>query len=133
MLLEGGGGVVGQLVRYAITGGAITALGAGAYAAFVTFTPMDPMIAVFLAYVICVTIGYVLHSRWSFRGHGVRDNAARTTTRFFAVSLVSYLLNSGFTWVLTKSLEGPDWWPIIPMLFVTPFATFALNRRWVFG
>lgn len=123
----------GQLVRYAITGGAITALGAGAYAALAMMTPMDPLVAVFVAYVVCVIIGYVLHSRWSFRGHGTRDNPARTTSRFFIVSLVSYALNTFFTWGLTKALHGPDWWPIIPMLFVTPFATFALNRQWVFG
>ncbi len=125
--------MLGQLVRYAITGGAVTALGTAAYGAFVAFTVMDPMLAVFLAYVLCVAVGYVVHSRWSFRGHGRRDNPARTTGRFFAVSLVSYLLNSAFTWVLTKGLGGPDWWPVIPMLFVTPLATFALNRRWVFN
>jgi putative flippase GtrA len=132
MLLEGGGGTMGQLVRYALTGGAITALGAGAYAALVAFTALDPMLAVAVAYVICVAVGYVLHSRWSFQGHGAGDNP-KTTARFFAVSLVSYALNSLFTWVLTKWLHGPDWWPIVPMLFVTPLATFALNRRWVFS
>lgn len=123
----------GQLVRYAITGVAITALGAGLYAFIVATTAIHPQVAVFLAYLVCVAVGYVLHSRWSFRGHGTRDDPVKTTTRFFVVSLVSYALNAGFTWVLIEGFGLPEWTPVIPMLFVTPLATFALNRVWVFG
>ena len=35
--------------------------------------------------------------------------------------------------VLTGPMHGPTWWPLIPAIFVTPFATFALNRQWVFS
>ena len=27
----------------------------------------------------------------------------------------------------------PNWAPLIPVVLVTPIATFALNRQWVFG
>jgi hypothetical protein len=30
-------------------------------------------------------------------------------------------------------LAGPWWWPLIPILFVTPLVTFSLNRLWVFA
>lgn len=133
LLIGGGGGMFGQLLRYALTGGAVTALGAGLYLLLVQLTPLDPMLAVLGAYLVCVAVGYGLHSRWSFQGHGRRDNPARTTARFFVVSLISYALNSMFTFLLTKVAHGPDWWPVVPMLFVTPLATFALNRRWVFA
>mgnify|MGYP003575012567 CR=1 FL=1 len=124
----------GQLVRYGLTGGFITALGAALYWITATFLGVHPLIANVLAYLLCVTVGYVLHSRWSFRGHGGRDNVARRTSRFFLVSLVSFGLNSVFVWILTGPLlDGPTWWPVVPMLFVTPFVTFALNRRWVFA
>lgn len=124
----------GQLVRYAFTGGFITALGAALYWVTATFMGFHPLVANTFAYTLCVAIGYVLHSRWSFRGHGSRDNPARRTSRFFLVSLVSYGTNSAFVWILTGPLlDGPTWWPVVPMLFVTPFVTFALNRRWVFG
>jgi len=126
--------VFGQLVRYGLTGGFITALGAGLYWATATFFGVHPLVANVFAYALCVAIGYVLHSRWSFRDHGSRDNVARTTGRFFVVSLVSFGLNSLFVWVLTGPLlDGPTWWPVVPMLLVTPLVTFALNRRWVFG
>jgi hypothetical protein len=29
-------------------------------------------------------------------------------------------------------MDGPTWWPLIPAIFVTPLATFALNRQLVF-
>ena len=123
----------GQLFRYAVTGGFVTALGIAVYLFAATVIDVAPLLANVFAYAVCVAVGYVIHSKWSFRGHGRRDNLARTTSRFFLVSLVSFALNSLFVWLLTGPLGGPDWWPTIPMLFVTPFVTFALNRRWVFG
>lgn len=122
----------GQLVRYAITGGFVTVLGAGLYGLLVETTPIHEQLAVIAAYLVCVAIGYVLHSRWSFRGHGSRDRPAETTARFFVVSLVSYGLNASFTWAMVRGLELPRWSPVIPILFATPLATFALNRSWVF-
>ena len=123
----------GQLFRYAVTGGFVTALGIAVYLLAATVIDVAPLLANVFAYAVCVAVGYVIHSKWSFRGHGRRDNLARTTSRFFLVSLVSFALNSLFVWLLTGPLGGPDWWPTIPMLFVTPVVTFALNRRWVFG
>ena len=35
--------------------------------------------------------------------------------------------------VLVKQLDGPTWWPTIPMIFVTPLLTFALHRRFVYS
>jgi putative flippase GtrA len=123
----------GQLFRFGVTGGFVTALGAGTYWVTATFAGIPPLAANLLAYAVAVAVGYVMHSRWSFRGHGRRDNPARTTGRFFIVSLVSLALNSLFVWILTGPLDGPTWWPVVPMLFVTPLVTFYLNRRWVFG
>ncbi|MEA1015796.1 GtrA family protein [Sphingosinicella sp. LY1275] len=134
MTNAGSSALFGQLIRYALTGGFITALGAALYWVTATFMGVHPLLANVLAYALCVAIGYVLHSRWSFRDHGSRDNPAKRTSRFFLVSLISFALNSLFVWILTGPLlDGPTWWPVLPMLFVTPLVTFALNRRWVFA
>jgi putative flippase GtrA len=125
--------VLGQLIRFGLVGGFVTALGAGAYLVAAMAFNVPPLLANVIAYAIAVATGYVLHSRFSFKGHGRRDNPVRTTSRFVVVSLISFLLNSFFVWVLTEPLGGPDWWPVVPMLFVTPLVTFALNRRWVFA
>jgi putative flippase GtrA len=125
----------GQLVRFAISGGITTGLYAIVYSPLAKFGVLTPSGANLAGYFVAMITGYFLHSRWSFRGHGERGNVARTGSRFFIVSLVSLGLNSLFVWVLTEDslLNGPWWWPLIPILFVTPLITFALNRIWVFG
>ena len=122
----------GQLVRYAITGGLASFVNIAIY--WITATPLhwDPNLAMFLGYLGAVSVGYIVHSRWSFRGHGRRDNLARTGGRFLLVSLVSFALNSFWVWLLVRHFGGPTWWPIPPVLFVTPLLVFWLNRRWVF-
>jgi putative flippase GtrA len=122
-----------QLMRYAITGGGITLVGGGLYLALVQLTTINEQLAMLAAYLVCVAIGYVLHSRWSFRGHGSRDNAARTTSRFFIASIISYGLNAFFTWALVRGLDLPRWTPVLTTLFVTPVIMFVVNRRWVFA
>ena len=126
--------LLGQLLRFGMVGGFVTALGVAAYWIPATFMGVPPLLANLLGYAVAVAFGYVLHSKVSFRGHGARDNTARTTSRFFIVSLVSLGLNALFVFILTDSraLDGPWWWPLIPILFVTPLVTFSLNRQWVF-
>ncbi len=127
--------LIGQLVRFGLVGGFVTGLYALVYSPLAKFEITSPQVANLCGYLVALVTGYVLHSRWSFRGHGARDNAARTTSRFFIVSLVSLALNALFVFILTDSmmLGGPWWWPLIPILFVTPLVTFTLNRQWVFG
>jgi putative flippase GtrA len=126
--------VLAQLIRFGIVGGLVTGLYAAVYSPLAKFHLTSPQIANFCGYLAAMITGYALHSRWSFRGHGRRDNPARTTSRFVLVSLVSYGLNALFVFVLTDSsmLAGPWWWPLVPIVFVTPAVTFVLNRYWVF-
>ena len=134
-LIEEHKGLLGQLIRFGMVGGFVTGLYALVYSPLAKFEIVTPQIANLAGYFVAMITGYVLHSRWSFRGHGERDNVARTTSRFFIVSLVSLGLNALFVLILTapNMLAGPWWWPLIPILFVTPLVTFSLNRLWVFA
>jgi putative flippase GtrA len=123
----------GQVIRFGLVGGFVTVIGMAVYYFPATYMGVAPLLANLLAYAVAMALGYVLHSTVSFKGHGSRDNTAKRTGRFFIVSLVSLALNSLFVWVLTGPMHGPTWWPLVPMLFVTPAVTFALNRQWVFG
>lgn len=125
--------LIGQLWRYGVSGGLATALNVGIYWAAAVPLGVAPLIANLLGYLAAMVSGYVMHSRWSFRGHGRRDDPVRTTSRFFVASLVSLGLNSLWVWLLTDYLHLDPSWPIIPMLVVTPLAIFALYRRWVFA
>ncbi|WP_375427964.1 GtrA family protein [uncultured Sphingomonas sp.] len=123
--------VVGQLIRYALTGLAVTALYSAIYWPLATYA-MNPNVAVAIAFVLATLVGRVAHGRVSFRGHGSRGEG--TAYRFFVVSALGFVLNQLFTWALVTGpfLNGPTWWPLVPALFVTPLATFALSRLWVF-
>ncbi len=123
--------MLAQLLRFAVTGAFVTALGVGVYALVAIALRWEPQLGNFLAYVVAVATGYVMHSRWSFRDHGGQRTKA-TQLRFVVVSLISYALNSFWVWLLFSHLNLGRAAPILPMLFVTPVVTFVLNRQWVF-
>ena len=125
--------LVGQIVRFGLTGGLLTVLVAAGYWAVATFLGVEPMLSLTLNFIVFTGLGYILHSRFSFRGHGARDKAGTRTIRFFTVNVIGFLTNQFFVWLLVRQLDGPTWWPVIPILFFTPLVTFALNRRWVFA
>ena len=124
--------MLGQIVRFGLVGGFVTALGAGVYLV-AAYAGVPPLAANFLSYLTAMAVGYVLHSKVSFKGHGSRDRPVARTGRFVAVSLVSLALNSLFVWGMTGPLGWPLWTPVVTMIFVVPIVTFTLQRRWVFG
>ena len=124
--------IAGQLVRYGLTGGLASIVNIGVYHVLAAGR-MDPNLAWTIGFLAAVLVGYVVHSRWSFRGHGRRDNLARTGGRFFAVSLVSLALNELWVWLLVTHFVLPLWSPYPLVLGVTPLIIFSLNRRWVFA
>ena len=122
---------LGQLVRFAIVGFSLAGVYSAIYWYLATYV-MPPMVAVVIGFVVAVSIGFVLHSRWSFRGHGKAEDH-RMKVKFLAVQGSCFVLNEIFTWVLTGPMHGPTWWPLIPAIFLTPLATYLLNRQLVFG
>jgi len=121
---------LGQLVRFGIVGLSLAVVYSAIYWYLATYV-MSPVAAVVIAFLVSVSIGFVLHSRWSFRGHGKREDHAMKV-KFLAVQSSGFVLNEIFTWVLTGPLHGPTWWPLVPAILVTPMATFVLNRQLVF-
>ena len=132
-LLEDHKDFAGQVVRFGLTGGLLTLLVAGGYWVVATLFHVEPMLSLTLNFLVFTGLGYILHSRFSFRGHGARDNAGTRTARFFTVNVIGFVTNQFFVWLLVKQLGGPTWWPVPPIILVTPLITFALNRRWVFA
>jgi putative flippase GtrA len=122
-----------QAVRYAVAGAIITVLVAASYWAVADLLGVDPMLSLALVFLFFTAVSYVTHGAYSFRGHGGRDRQHVRAARFLVTNLIGFATNQFFVWFLVKYLGGPTWWPVIPILFVTPLVTFALNRRWVFG
>jgi len=123
--------VVAQLARFAVSGALVTALGVSIYAFVALLLRWNPQLGNLLSYLVAMGVGYLIHSRFSFRDHG-SDRTHATRVRFVTVSLVSYALNTFWVWLLFTRLHLGRAAPIVPMLFVTPLVTFVLNRQWVF-
>ena len=122
-----------QAIRFGLTGGFLTVLVAFAYWVIAQFGRVDPNVSLTIVFIIVSGLGYLLHSRFSFRGHGRRDNPLAQTFKFAITNTLGFASNQFFVWWLVKYLGGPTWWPVIPIVLVTPLLTFTLNRRWVFG
>ena len=130
--LLSGEGVGPQILRYGMTGAAVTALQAAIYWLLAGPLHVHPQLANFTGYLAAVASGYVAHGRFSFRGHGGRDKPLARAARFIAVSLVSLALNAFWVWLCVTRLGLPVWSPIPLMAVATPGIVFLLNRQWVF-
>jgi putative flippase GtrA len=120
-----------QLVRFAVAGLGVTALSALLYLGLAA-AGLPPLVANLFSHGGGVLVGFHVHSRWTFRDEARSDGAARIV-RFAAGSTAALLLNSLWVWALVTAGGAPSWAPLPAMLFVTPLASFALNRWWVFA
>lgn len=122
-----------QLIRYGVIGALITIGGQAIYYGLAESRLTSPLVAIAIAWIVGVAVGYFAHGWVSFRGHGERDDHARIGTRFVAVNVFGYVVNSFWVWLLVERLDGPNWWPIVPNIVLTPLLTFALHRRWTYA
>lgn len=122
-----------QAARYGFAGFVITVLFSACYWLVTELAGLDPMISLAVVFLIFSGISYFTHGAFSFRGHGGRDQQHVRAGRFLIINIVGFLLNQFFVWLLVKQLGGPTWWPIVPFIFVTPWVTFAMHRRWVYA
>lgn len=125
--------VLGQLLRFLAAGGVSTAIYTAVYLPLATwvFGRAHAVYAVPFAFAAAVTAGFVLHSAWSFKGHGRRDVPGQRA-KFVGVQGVGLGLHALITWIVTDRLGQPAWVPLIPGLILVPGITFWLNRQWVF-
>lgn len=123
----------GQLIRYGVSGVGLTLFYSAVYLAALDLAGMAPLVANTIAFLLTVALGYIVHSRWSFRDHGDRDAPARNTSRFLAVNVMGFALNSFWVWLIAEQLALSPRLPLLPIVLVTPWISFWLNRRWTFG
>lgn len=125
--------VAAQMLRYAIAGGLITLAVAASYWAIAEYGGVDPMVSLTIVFVVFSGISYLVHGAFTFKDHGARDRHHVRGSRFLAINILGFVVNQGFVWLLVKHLDGPTWWPTIPMVLVTPLLTFTLHRRFVYA
>ncbi len=121
-----------QITRYVVSGGALTLLYSAIYWICAVSIGIAALIANSIAFVATTAAGFIIHSRWSFRGHGSRNRPALIWGRFFAVNIGGFALNSLWVWLIVERAGLDPAWPLIPIAFVTPWLSFYCNRRWTF-
>jgi len=125
------GKLAGQVLRYGITGIMLAALYAGVYWAGASVLGIPAQVANGAGFVAALVGGYVLHSRWSFRGYGRRSGWS--WSRFLLVNFAGYLLNCLWVWIFVQRFGQAVDLSILPIVTLTPAFTFLLNRRWTFA
>lgn len=123
---------LGQLARYAFSGGVVAALGVATYTGWAIVLDRSAAIANLLAYLVTVSTGFFLHGALSFSGvdHG-RPTLAKAA-RFVMVSWISLGLNAGFVWLSTDMMGWAKWTPIPFMVLITPVISFVVLRVFVY-
>ena len=126
---------MGQLVRFGIAGGVSTLIYSAVYLPLTiwVFRRADAVYAVPFAFAVAVTAGFFLHSRWSFKGHGTRQQGGAQQIKFVMVQASGMGLNAAITWVGTALLGYPAWAPLLPAVAIATIFTFILNRWLVFA
>ena len=122
--------LAGQYLRFGLVGILITLLSAISYWLLASRAGMQPNLALLLVFAVFSLVGYVLHGRFSFaagapaRGRGVGQ--------YLLVNGAALALNQAWIWLLVDRQGAPVWTPVIPMVLVTPVATFLMLRHWVY-
>ena len=124
--------LLGQVLRYGITGGIVTTFGVAAYLVAVGWGQMAPLVSNIIAYLVSMALGYFMHARFSFRETS-GDASAKQGSKFFVTSGISFALNSVFVWLFTDVMAWNDQSPVIAMIFITPAICFVIYRKWVFA
>jgi putative flippase GtrA len=123
-----------QLMRYAVAGASSAVIYSLVYLLVANrLLPQgEAAFAVVPAFLVSLLASFQLHSRWSFAGHGSRDEKVAQPLRFFLVQTAGLVSNFIMTYIVTKLLMQPNWVALIPSVTLTPILTFALQRYWVF-
>lgn len=122
-----------QLVRYGFVGIGVTLFQIAIYNLLIGLAHRPPLIANTFATALAMLVGYTIHSRFTFDGHGARPSELRAIFRFVVTNgIVGFAANSLWVWLLTTALHMSPHWPSVPMFCVTPAVLFWLNRKWVF-
>jgi putative flippase GtrA len=121
------------VVRYTISGVGLVIFYSSLYWTAAVPLRIAPLVANTIAFAATLVTGWIIHSRWSFRGHGPETRPRTAYAKFLIVNLAGYALNSFWVWLIVERLGQSVGLSILPIAFVTPAASFWLNRRWTFA
>ena len=126
--------MLGEVIRFGISGAITTLIYVAVYwpLTHYVFERQHAVYAVPFAFAVAVTVGFFLHSRWSFKGHETRDADPLRHVKFVGVQASGVALNGLITWIGTAKLGYSPMVPLLPAVACATVFTFFLNRQLVF-
>lgn len=121
--------LVRSFLRFALVGATATAVHAAVFALLVETTPIDPVAATVVAFVVAFACGFVLNRRWTFDS---RTDPLAQLPRYLAAQLVGLGLSAT---IMAYAVHARDWSPYVGLalsIVMVPPVTYALARWWVF-
>lgn len=91
----------------------------------------DPNLAWCAGFAVAVVLGFVLQRRFVF-APAQQVSALASGSRYLAVALLAFAVNSFWVWFTVTWMDLPTWAPVPLTIFATPVMTYLLNRYWVF-
>ena len=114
---------LGEVVRFALTGGICFLVEFAALVLLKEGLGMDTLIATPIAFALSVVVNYALCMRWVFRG--ARDGGAAAKAGFAVTSVMGLVLNEGLM-LLFRVMLGED--AVLLTLLGYPVTMYMLNK-----
>ena len=118
-----------EFLRFAVVGAIATTIHAAVFALLVEATPIDPVVATAIAFVVAFAAGFALNRSWTF---GSRADPIAQLPRYLVVQLVGLALNAA---IMAFAVHVQRWSPYAGLalaIVLVPPVTFALARGWAF-
>ena len=114
---------LGEVVRFALTGGICFLVEFAALVLLKEGLGLDTLIATPIAFALSVVVNYALCMRWVFRG--ARDGGAAAKAGFAVTSVMGLVLNEGLM-LLFRVILGED--AVLLTLLSYPVTMYMLNK-----
>jgi dolichol-phosphate mannosyltransferase len=122
-----------QLVKFSAVGGSGYVVNLCVFAAVYQGLHAHHLVAATAAFVVAVFNNFWLNRHWTFGSHGARDHhAGFQGARFFAVSILAFLVAAGILELLIRSNVSAVIAQGISIVAATPL-NFVGNKMWTFG
>ncbi len=121
--------LIKQFFFFGVIGGLATLVNAAIFIVLVDILHFEPLLGNFLAFLLAVMVSYFGHSWWTFKH---KQHSKEKVLKFLLVALIGLGINSTFIWFLMHLLHQSAYIAALPMILITPLATFFINKFWVF-
>ncbi len=123
--------VVRQFAKFSLVGTVNTVTSLTVYLLATRLAQLDPLVANALAFIVAVSISFLLNKHWTFR-----DRARKYVSQyvqFFSVSIIGFGISETVLFVLHKLLGLHDLLAYLVAVAGGLFWNFSVNRAWTFS